>query len=74
MRRRRAEEIARRENVDPGDVDHAIHNLTLGPDESLRKSMRRAGFELSEAEKRLLGALVAANVPFMVVGLGAAAL
>jgi hypothetical protein len=41
-RRRFAEEVARKHDVDAGDVEHVLHNLTLPPLERLRESMRRA--------------------------------
>jgi hypothetical protein len=42
LRRRFAEEVARKHNVDAGDVEHVLYNLTLEPLERLRESMRRA--------------------------------
>jgi len=41
-RRRIAEGIARKHEVDAGDVEHVLSNLTLPPLERLRRSMRRA--------------------------------
>ena len=41
-RRRIAEVIARKHEVDAGDVEHVLSNLTLPPLERLRRSMRRA--------------------------------
>jgi hypothetical protein len=41
-RRRVAEGIARKYEVDAGDVEHVLSNLTLPPLERLRRSMRRA--------------------------------
>jgi hypothetical protein len=41
-RRRLAEGIARKHEVDAGDVEHVLSNLTLPPLERLRRSMRRA--------------------------------
>jgi hypothetical protein len=41
-RRRFAEQVARRHDVDPGDVEHVLYNLTLPPLERLRESLRRA--------------------------------
>jgi transcriptional regulator with XRE-family HTH domain len=43
LRRRRAERIAERHRVDPGDVEHALFNLTLPPWQRLARSFRRAG-------------------------------
>jgi hypothetical protein len=42
-RRRFAEEVAQKHDVDAGDVEHVLANLTLPPIERLRRSMRRAG-------------------------------
>ena len=42
-RRQFAEEVARKHDVDAGDVEHVLANLTLPPIERLRRSMRRAG-------------------------------
>jgi len=41
-RRRFAEEVARKYDVDAGDVEHVLSNLTLSPIERLRRSMTRA--------------------------------
>lgn len=41
-RRRRAEEIAKKYDVDVGDVEHVLFNLTLEPLQRLAKSLRRA--------------------------------
>ena len=41
-RRRFAEEVARKHDVDVGDVEHVLSNLTLPPIDRLRKSLRRA--------------------------------
>jgi len=38
-RRRIAEGIARKHEVDAGDVEHVLSNLTLPPLERLRRSM-----------------------------------
>ncbi|HXU80434.1 MAG TPA: hypothetical protein VN914_03510 [Polyangia bacterium] len=43
-RRRFAEEVARKHDVDAGDVEHVLSNLTLSPIERLQKSIRRARF------------------------------
>jgi len=42
-RRHEAEQIARRKRLDPGDVEHALFNLTLSPTERLTRSFARAG-------------------------------
>jgi hypothetical protein len=41
-RRRFAEQVARKYDVDAGDVEHVLSNLALQPMERLRKSMQRA--------------------------------
>lgn len=41
----RAKVIAEKESVDPGDVEHVLHNLTLTPGERLKKSFKRAGLK-----------------------------
>ena len=45
LRRRRAEQIAQRSNVDAGDVEHVLHNLTLSPAQRLTQSFRRANLK-----------------------------
>ncbi len=52
LRRRRAEQIARRESVDPGDVEHALFNMTLPPWQRLRRSFQRAGLRRLSAQPR----------------------
>jgi transcriptional regulator with XRE-family HTH domain len=42
LRRRRAERIAERHNLDAGDVEHALFNLTLPPWTRLARSFKRA--------------------------------
>jgi transcriptional regulator with XRE-family HTH domain len=41
-RRNLAEQIAARSSVDPGDVEHVLHNLELTPTERLSRSLSRA--------------------------------
>lgn len=49
-RRRYAERLAERHRVDPGDVDHALHNLTLPPWKRLERSFKRAGLKRLSAQ------------------------
>lgn len=43
VRRYKAEEIAAKHDVDVGDVQHVLFNLTLKPEERLARSFQRAG-------------------------------
>ncbi len=45
QRRGHAARIAERESVDPGDVEHALFNLTLTPWQRLARSFKRAGLK-----------------------------
>jgi len=45
LRRKHAEQIARRENVDAGDVEHVLYNLSLRPWDRLGRSFERAGLK-----------------------------
>ena len=49
-RRRAAKTIAATEDVDAGDVAHALRNLEDDPAERLRRSFRRAGLRRPSAD------------------------
>jgi hypothetical protein len=50
LRRKRAERIAERHEVDAGDVEHVLFNLTLPPWQRLARSFKRAGLKRLSAK------------------------
>jgi transcriptional regulator with XRE-family HTH domain len=50
QRRRHAERLAERYDVDAGDVEHALYNLSLPPWERLARSFKRAGLKRLSAQ------------------------
>jgi len=50
QRRKHAENLAERYQVDAGDVEHALFNLTLPPWQRLTRSFQRAGLRRLSAQ------------------------
>jgi hypothetical protein len=76
FRRRVANRLARGTELDPGDLEHVLFNLTLTPTERLRWGFpqRFAGSPVTKDEISRLRSLSESGFRFMIVGMAAAIL